>query len=105
MKYALNLNPKSNGVSGLPVCGITTDGSNNTFLTLTYNKVITASDLTYAVEVSGDLQTWNSGGSFTAPVGNPTNNADGITQTVVVQDMMPMNGATQRFICLKVTKP
>jgi uncharacterized repeat protein (TIGR03803 family) len=105
MKYALNLNPKTNGVNDLPVLGMVTDGSNNTYMTLTYKKLISASDISYVVEVSNDLVTWNSGDSVTASVGSSTANPDGITQTVVIQDLTPMSNRTQRFIRLKVTMP
>ncbi len=103
MKYALNLDPKTNGVNGLPVATtMSINGSN--YLTLAYTQVISATDIIYTVEVSGDLQVWSFGNGFTSPV-SATNNPDGVTQTVVVQDLMPMNSTDKRFIRLKVTKP
>jgi hypothetical protein len=104
MKYALHLNPKTNGVSGLPVMGIATDAFGVTRLTLAYTRVISATDITYAVEVSGDLNTWRSGPAYTITV-SVTNNPDGVTQTVVEKDLTPVTAATHRFIRLKVTRP
>jgi hypothetical protein len=104
MKYALNLNPFANGVAGLPVESIVTTGSGN-YLALTYTQVISAVDVTYTVQVSDDLQNWNTGpGYTTAP--SATNNADGVTQTVTVQDVTPVgNGNPPQFIRLQVTGP
>jgi regulation of enolase protein 1 (concanavalin A-like superfamily) len=103
MEYALNLDPNVPGVIGLPVQGTTNVGGND-YLTLTYTRVKSATDISYVVEVSGDLVTWNSGPSYTATV-SVTDNPDGITQTVVVRDLVPMGSATSRFIRLKITQP
>jgi hypothetical protein len=105
MKYALNLNPWTNGAPALPVPSITTTSGDN-YLTLTYTQVKSAVDLTYAVQVSKDFQTWNSGqGYTTAP--NVTNNPDGITQTVTVQSTAPVTSANnpKQYIRLQVTGP
>ncbi|MBA3961904.1 MAG: discoidin domain-containing protein [Chthoniobacterales bacterium] len=103
MKYALNLAPKANGSSGLPVESMTAIAGQS-YLTLTYIKVIAATDITYLPEVSGDLQTWSSGSGATTNV-SVTNNPDGKTQTVVVRDLTAASAANKRFIRLKVTKP
>jgi hypothetical protein len=103
MEYALKLDPNDADVTGLPAQGKTNvDGSD--YLTLTYTRVKAATDITYVVEVSGDLVTWNAGPSYTATV-SVTDNPDGITQTVVVRDLVPMDSATSRFIRLKITQP
>ena len=100
MKYALNLNPNTGGVGGLPVESITSTGGKQ-YLTLTYTQVIADTDLTYTVQVSSDLATWSSGSSDTsAPA--VTNNSDGKTQTVVVQDLTAEGSAARRFIRLQV---
>jgi len=104
MKYALNLNPLTAVVSGLPVQGTTVDGSNHTYLTLSYTQVIAATDITYSAQVSSDLQTWNSGPGYTLLLSG-SNNPDGTTTTVVIQDLTPQDSAPKRFIRLQVTKP
>ena len=103
IKYALGLDPKSNGTGALPTISLTVAGGSK-FLTLTYNKWLTASDVAYAVEVSGDLRAWSSGASDTATV-STTNNAAGTMQTVVQRDLTPTSDAGQRFIRLKINQP
>jgi hypothetical protein len=102
LKYALNLNPMTNGASELPVGAVMTIGGAN-YLTLTYKENIYATDISYIPEVSGDLQTWNSGLGYIAPV-SVTDSLDGATETVIVQDLKPADGAS-RFIRLRVTRP
>ncbi len=104
MKYALGLDPFSNGTAGLPVSAIITTGSGN-YLTLTYTQVLSDTDITYAVQVSTDMTNWNSGPGYTDP---PTsvNDPGGATQTVTVQSATPINGATPvQFMRLQVTGP
>ena len=103
LKYALNLNPMVDGVSGLPVGSMMAIGGND-FLTLTYTQILLATDITYIPEVSGDMQTWNSGLLYVAPV-SVTPNPDGVTATVVVQDLTPAGPASPRFIRLRITGP
>jgi hypothetical protein len=103
MKYALNLNPNTDGVSGLPVGEPMQIGGAN-YLTLKYTQVIAATDITYTVEVSGDLRTWNSGPGYTATV-SAVNNPDGVTQTVIVQDLTPVTSGSMQFVRLRVTMP
>ena len=82
MEYALNLDPKVPATAGLPTVGQTTVGGSQ-YLTLTYTSVIAATGITYVPQVSGDLRTWNSGTGYTVAV-STTNNADNVTQTIVV---------------------
>ena len=103
LKYALGLNPKQNGVGSLPRTGSTTVGSQS-YLSLTYTRSLAATDLTYTVEVSGDMATWSSGANATATV-STTNSADGTTQTVVVRDLTAQSGTAKRFLHLKVSQP
>jgi len=102
MKYALNLDPWTNGADGLPVCGVVRIGGLN-YVTLTYTELIFGNDLDYIPEVSVDLQNWNSGPSYIAPV-STTPNPDGVTETVIVRDLAPA-GALPVFMNLKVTGP
>ena len=103
LKYALNLNPKAPGASGLPVAGLISTGSGN-FMTLTYTQAIAASDITYVPEVSSDLQTWNSGVGYVAPF-SVTNNGDGVTETVIVEDLLQLSGTGRHFMRLMITRP
>lgn len=104
IKYALGLNPLANGASGLPVASIATTGSGS-YLALTYTQVLSATDITYTVQVSTDLQNWNSGSGFTTQPSAVTN-AGGLTQTVTVQAVTPIDALNPKeFIRLQVTQP
>lgn len=99
LKYALGLDPKlANATVGAPVIG-TLSGS----LTLTYIRPPGLPDITYVVEVSGDLQVWNSGAGFTQVFS--TTLLDAQHEQVVVRDLTPISGTTRRFIRLRVTQP
>jgi hypothetical protein len=103
MKYALDLNPWSSGVSGLPASG-TVSLSGTNYLTLTYTQLIDSPDITYTPQVSGDLKVWNSGTSYTtAPI--PTGTSNGVTQTMVVRDLIPISGTNRQFMRLQVSGP
>jgi len=102
MKYALYLNPWTDGVAGLPALSIITTGSGN-YQVLTYTRPIFATDVTYTVQVSTDMQSWYSGSGYTTPL-SATNNSNGVTQTVTVQDLAPINISNpKQFMRLMVT--
>jgi uncharacterized repeat protein (TIGR03803 family) len=103
MKYALNLNPLVSATTGLPVGAIMNIGGTN-YLTLTYTQAVWAADLTYTPQVSGDLKTWNSGAGYLTTV-SVTPNGDGLTETVVVQDLTPVAGGPPQFIRLMIVGP
>ncbi len=101
MKYALALDP----ANPAPVAALPRVSTASGFLTLSYTKNEVASGITYVVEVSSNLVTWNSGSGFTsAPV---VTNANGSTETVTVSDLTPVNPASapDRYIRLRVTSP
>jgi hypothetical protein len=97
LEYALGLNPNVASVSGLPAVGQT-----NGFLTLTYTHVNSATDISYDPEVSGDLINWNGGPLFVTQSVLASNS---VFQTIQTRDLVPMGGATKRFIRLHITHP
>jgi subtilase family serine protease len=103
MKYALDINPWTDGVSGLPIESIATTGSGD-YLTLTYVQVLSATDITYTVQVSTDMENWNSGPGYTILPG-AASNSNGVTQSVTVQAAASMQSAPVQFIRLQVTRP
>ena len=103
MEYALNLDPQTAQSTGLPTVGQTIIGGGQ-YLTLTYTQVIAATGITYLPQVSGDLNTWNGGSGYTVAVSR-TNNADGVTQTVVVRDAVALGAGGRRFMRLAVSRP
>ena len=101
LEYALGLDPLSANRTGLPVV-TTTSRVGTTNLALTYTKVKTATDLTYLVEVSADLVTWNSGSGYTADVAVLH---QGTTEQVTTRDLTAISAATPyRFMRLRVTR-
>jgi len=99
LKYALGLDPFTPATAAqLPSGSIKPDGGTN-YLTLTVNRVVEPSDITYIVEVTSNLLGgWVSGPPNTVTL---TNTA---TQ-LVVRDNTPVPAATARFIRLRVTNP
>lgn len=124
LKYALGLEPSKPGVEPAPAA--LTYNDNSTRLSLTFTRLIFASDLTYEVQGADDVTgPWStiasaSGGlSFSVgPFGDPglvtelsqlvlqpgLNGYPTTTSTVTVFDTVPMSEATRRFMRLKVTR-
>ena len=98
IKYALGLDPYAPAAgSQLPTPSIVQVSGQN-YLALAVSRTAQASDVTYAIEVSGDLLTWTSGPPYTVTITN--------TQTqFVARDNTPVSTATSRFIRLRVTDP
>jgi alpha-N-arabinofuranosidase len=98
MKYALGLDPKTPVTSGLPTCG-QTPFNGRMHLTLTFAKLRSLSDITYDVQVSGDLQSWQSGPLYTIRAD------DGTTDTAIFRDLSATEDTPRRFMRLHVTRP
>lgn len=89
LEYALNLDPLVPNTSWQP--SVTLDAG---LLRMTVNKNAGATDLLYQVEVSSDLQTWQSGSSFTTTLIDTAN-------TLQVRDQ---TSGARRFMRLRVTR-
>jgi hypothetical protein len=98
MEYALGLEAMTCSVAGLPVAGTKTTGG-KTYLTLTFAKIRALADITYTVQVSGDLQTWNSGPSYAVRMD------DGTTDQAIYRDLTAIQDGPRRFIRLMVARP
>jgi hypothetical protein len=97
LERALGMNPNVASRAGLPETSFESVGDDQ-FLTLTTAKSPDATDVTFTVEVGGDLANWNSGSSHTTIIED--------TPTLLkVRDNTPMDQATKRFIRLRVTSP
>ena len=97
MKYALGLEPKTPSPPGLPVVG-KMSLSGKTYLTLSFTKIRALTDIAYDVQVSGNLQSWQSGPANTVRVDNAT------TDTAIYRVLTAIEDAPQRFIRLNVTR-
>jgi hypothetical protein len=102
LEYALGTDPRAaNPSSAAPAVSTTTSASDNLpHLTLTARLAASATDLDFTVEVSADLQTWQSGASFTETVSDTT--ADGV-RTLIVRDLTALDATnSKRFLRLAV---
>lgn len=90
-KYAFYLDPTVNSTAGLPVTG---QGPGT--LTLTYTKVLAATDLTYEVQCSTDLSNWIPAGGAEQVLTD-----DGTTQQILAT--VPAGGGPRKFLRLKLT--
>ena len=99
MKYALGLVAKTRApASGMPAIG-KVPLSGKTYLTFTFTKLRSLADITYTVQVSSDLQTWQSGSLYTVRTDN------GSTDTAIFRDLTAIEDAPRRFIRLCVSRP
>jgi uncharacterized delta-60 repeat protein len=95
MAYAFELSPFTSAVVQLPVAHIT-----NGYLTITYTQLHNPLDVTYAVEVSGDLVNWNSGAAYTTQLS--VTSIDQLFDSVTVRDNVPASPGP-RFIRVRIT--
>ena len=89
LEYALNLHPREASVTGLPSVGV-----NEGNLTLTYQKDTTKTDISYQLEVSGDLTAW-------LAISDELISTNGMVETR--RAGVPINGA-RKFLRLKITQ-
>ena len=102
MEYFMGLNPKVNDSA----IGVTSStmmvGGTGPFLTISFRQSLSlAATVTFAVEGSSDLTTWD---NQTTLVGTPVNNGDG-TQTLTYRDNIPIPGNPKRFLHVKAIVP
>jgi sugar lactone lactonase YvrE len=104
LSYAFNLDPLQTGTESLPVTSLAQDSNGLQYLALTYTQITTDPNLTYTVQVTGDLtqetDTWHSGASYTTVVSQVPN---GNTTQVTVRDNIPISQASKRFIRVEVS--
>ncbi len=97
MKYALGLDPQTPATTGLPVTGKTSI-SGKTYQTITFTKQRALTDVTYDIQVSTNMTTWQSGPSFTVRMDN------GSTDTAIYRDVIAIEDAPRRFLRLNVAR-
>lgn len=104
LEYAFNSHPLVDGSNPLPTESMI-QNSGNSYLALTYTQLNNDPNLTYTVQVTGDLtlQTdqWHSGPSYTTVVSQQTN---GNTIQMTVRDNTSMSQASKRFIRVQVNE-
>ncbi len=93
LEYALNSGPLDSSNTDTPVCGLSSSPS---ALTLTFTRIADPA-LTYEVQASADLITWD------APFWSSTGAAN-LAGSVTVTDPTSLSGTPRRFIRLRVTR-
>jgi glycosidase len=103
LEYAFGMNPKSSDVSLLPSIGrFQLNGTG--YLTITFRKLRALNaGVTYHVEESPDLVTWNAVDSVANLVAGPTDQLDG-TDSVTVRGNIPLSNS-KGFLHVLVTAP
>lgn len=99
LEYTYGLNPLTNSPAGSPAGKLQSN-----YLTLTYQKIKAATDITCTAEVATNL---------TGPWLSSANDVDQLwqvgdgltTQTITARDKTPVPNASSRFMRLKVTQP
>ncbi|MEY4488756.1 MAG: hypothetical protein RIQ79_1264 [Verrucomicrobiota bacterium] len=103
IEYALGSDPRVASSGSSPSVGTdlgATDALPHLIFTLQLDAG--ATDITSLVEVSGDLQTWQSGSGNTEVVSDTTS---ANVRTLVIRDKTALDTTSRRFIRLKVTHP
>ena len=95
MKYAMGLAPMTSGTARLPTVSL-----QNGYLTLSYRKNKTATDVTYVVQVLDDL----SGNSWVPATTVVSQIDQGDHWQVTMRDTVPYAGQPRHFMRLQVTK-
>ena len=117
LKFAFGMNPLLASTAGLPTSGVQSF-SGQKYVTFTFKRALAATDVTCNVDISGNLAgSWNQGSSYSPANGDVlsnayttqvsrTNNGDGVTETIVVRDNVPLTSANPfRCMHLRVTRP
>jgi len=98
MEYALGLAPKSSSSQGRPSTSWQVVAGKH-YLTLTFTDLSNLTDITYGVEASSDMQTWQTGSAAAVRMDNAT------TNQAVYRDLTAIEDAPRRFMRLRVTRP
>jgi hypothetical protein len=94
-----------------PVVAIQTNNGSQ-YLNLTFKRRAGVSNVTHTVEISGDLNSWQTGSTYSATNSLPNTAATtelsrsgSPTETITVQSTTPITAAPNQFMRVKVTSP
>ena len=100
LEYAFGGNPLQTGTGPLPAVTTMIGSDGKEHLSITFNELTNTPSLSYTVQVSSDLVTWNSGSTYTTVV---SQTPDGTSLTrVTVTDNMALSSTGRRFIRIQV---
>lgn len=104
LKYAFNGDPHIADSAVLPAQSITTSGGQQ-YLTVTFIKVASATDITYVPQFSTDLKSaWNTGSTYLTETDVPDPIDPSLIDATVVA-VAPVSGSQRQFIRIQVTRP
>ena len=110
-EYAFNTDPLASNTTRSVTAALVTTNSQQ-YLAVTFPLVTAASDITYRVDASADLQTWLAG--CTCSGTNRLTTTEHTTElshvgagleTITVFDKTPLSAASRRFLRLRITQP
>ena len=97
-EYGLDLDPKVASVTGLPTLGRDLNGHP----TLTYTKLLTATDITYTVELTTNFNTWTAIPETAATVPAVL---QAVTGAVTATSPYSLSAEPIQFLRLRITRP
>jgi hypothetical protein len=101
-EYAANLDPKTPETNSPLAAAIELNPNDGrSHLTLTYHRRLPPTDAAYAVYVSNDLVTWNTGTNYVEEI-QATDDGNSLTETVKARIKAPYPGATNTFATVRV---
>ena len=101
-EYAANRDPKVPETNGPLVTTIEMDTTNQQqYVVLTYPRRIEPTDVGYAVAVSSDLITWNTGTNYVEEL-QAVPDANNVMETVTARLVAPYSVSTNQFITVRV---
>jgi outer membrane protein assembly factor BamB len=102
LAYALDIDPNAVDRSLLPIASAQMNPADGLFyLTLTYRRLLQDLGLTYQIEISSDLVTWDATQSAVEELAPTIPNSDGLSETVTVR-IHPALGSSPRYVRLRV---
>jgi predicted dienelactone hydrolase len=110
-EYAFNTDPVASNTPPTVTASLVATSSQS-YLAVTFPLVTAASDITYRIDASADLQIWLPGCTYSGTnrltaTEHTTefSHAGAGLETITVRDNTPREAASQRFLRLKVTEP
>ncbi|MCE9610692.1 MAG: M36 family metallopeptidase [Chthoniobacter sp.] len=108
LKYALNLDPLSPALIGLPTATIEVNPADSArYLTFRYRRLLAPGSLQYQIETTSDLLDWTTTAADFEELAPVVPNADGLTETVTIRVKPAIDSPTTpaRSVRLRVLAP
>jgi hypothetical protein len=101
-EYAANLDPKASQTNSPVVAALVLDPTDSQqYFTLTFHRRLQPTDVAYAVYVSNDLVTWQTGTNYVQEL-QAVDDGNGLTETATARVVAPFSPATNQFVTVRV---